>query len=218
LKLDRILIIEDEEPIRELIKLNLQLAGYETIEAEDGEEGLKHIKNEDVNLIVLDIMLPKLDGYKLLPYITERDIPVILLTAKDSLKDKVMGLNLGADDYMTKPFEGMELMARVKALLRRTVREVKSRGFDDIEICFDKRKVFKAGEEIELTLKEFELLNIFVGNKGIALSRERLLELVWDYEYEGNTRTVDMHVQRLRTKLGTDKIATVYKLGYRLED
>jgi two-component system, OmpR family, alkaline phosphatase synthesis response regulator PhoP len=215
--MERILIIEDEEPIRELLKLNLQMVGYKTIEAEDGEEGLKLIKEGQLDLIVLDIMLPKIDGYKLLPYILERNIPVILLTAKSSLKDKVMGLNLGADDYMTKPFEGMELIARVKALLRRAVKEEKVKGFENIELCLEQRKVFKAGEEVELTPKEFELLNILVDNKGIALSREKLLELVWDYDYEGNTRTVDMHIQRLRMKLKTDKIATVYKMGYRLE-
>jgi two-component system, OmpR family, alkaline phosphatase synthesis response regulator PhoP len=215
--MDRILIVEDEEPIRELIKLNLQIAGYETIEAEDGEEGLQLIKEREIDLIVLDIMLPKIDGYKLLPYILERNIPVILLTARNSLKDKVMGLNLGADDYMIKPFEGMELIARVKALLRRVVKEEKVKGFEDIELCLEQRKVFKSGTELELTPKEFELLNILVDNKGIALSREKLLELVWDYDYEGNTRTVDMHIQRLRMKLKTDKIATVYKMGYRLE-
>jgi DNA-binding response OmpR family regulator len=215
--MDRILIVEDEEPIRELIKLNLQTAGYETIEAEDGEEGLQLIKEREIDLIVLDIMLPKIDGYKLLPYILERNIPVILLTARNSLKDKVMGLNLGADDYMIKPFEGMELIARVKALLRRAAKEEKVKGFEDIELCLEQRKVFKAGTELELTPKEFELLNILVDNKGIALSREKLLELVWDYDYEGNTRTVDMHIQRLRMKLKTDKIATVYKMGYRLE-
>jgi two-component system, OmpR family, alkaline phosphatase synthesis response regulator PhoP len=213
----RILIVEDEEPIRELIKLNLQIAGYETIEAEDGEEGHKLIIEGELDLIVLDIMLPKIDGYKLLPYILERDIPVILLTARNSLKDKVMGLNLGADDYMTKPFEGMELIARVKALLRRAVKEETVKGFEDIELFLQQRKVFKAGTELELTPKEFELLNILVDNKGIALSREKLLELVWDYDYEGNTRTVDMHIQRLRMKLKTDRIATVYKMGYRLE-
>jgi DNA-binding response OmpR family regulator len=215
--MEKILIVEDEEPIRELIKLNLNIAGFETIEAEDGEEGLRYIKEEPIDLIVLDIMLPKIDGYKLLPYILERDIPVILLTAKNSLKDKVTGLNLGADDYITKPFEGMELIARVKSLLRRTVKEEKTKGFEDIVLHIDQRKVFKAGMEVELTPKEFELLNILVDNKDIALSREKLLELVWDYDFEGNTRTVDMHVQRLRNKLKTDKIATVYKMGYRLE-
>ena len=215
--MERILIVEDEEPIRELIKLNLEMVGYDTIEAEDGEAGLKLIKEGEMDLIILDIMLPKVDGYKLLPYIIERDIPVILLTAMNSLKDKVMGLNLGADDYLTKPFEGMELIARVKALLRRSTKEDKNKGFEDIELCLQQRKVFKSGAEVELTPKEFELLNILVDNKGIALSREKLLELVWDYNYEGNTRTVDMHIQRLRTKLNTDKISTVYKIGYRLE-
>lgn len=214
----KILIIEDEEPIRELIKLNFELSGFETLEAEDGEEGLKLIKSEDISLVILDIMLPKIDGYKLLPFVAERDIPVIMLTAKDSLKDKVVGLNLGADDYITKPFEGMELIARAISLLRRASKDKNSKCFEDIEMFFDRRKVFKAGEEVELTLKEFELLKVLIENKGLALSREKLLDLVWNYDYEGNTRTVDMHIQRLRTKLKTDKIATVYKLGYRLEE
>lgn len=216
--MEKILIIEDEEPILELVKLNLEMVGYETCRAEDGLKGLDIIKTEQIDLIILDIMLPKMNGYELLPYILERGIPVILLTAKNSLKDKVVGLNLGADDYITKPFESVELIARVKALLRRSGKEEMIKGFDDIQVDYDKRLVFKAGNEIELTMKEFELLKLFIDNRGIALSREKILELVWDYNFEGNTRTIDMHVQRLRNKLGTDKIRTVYKMGYRLED
>ena len=221
-----ILVIEDEEPIRELIKLNLQMAGYTTEEAKDGIEGLNFIKNHPVDLVLLDVMLPKMDGYELLPHLTEAEIPVILLTAKDRLQDKVKGFNLGADDYITKPFESMELLARVKAVLRRSE---KSKGltpdknetklvFQNITLLLDEHRVLCAGEEVELTFKEFELLRLLVENKGIVLSRERLLEQVWGYEYEGNTRTVDNHIQRLRNKQNTEHIKTVYKVGYRLEE
>lgn len=212
-----ILIVEDEEPIRELVKLHLIMAGYETYEAEDGETALKFIREKELDLILLDVMLPKLNGYELLPHISSKNIPVILLTAKDSMKDKVIGLNLGADDYITKPFEGIELLARINALLRRCNKAINIKGFDDIEIQFEQRKVFKKNIELDLTPKEFDLLNFLVDNRGIAVSREKLLEILWDYDFEGNTRTVDMHVQRLRTKLNTTKITTVYKVGYRLE-
>ncbi|MCC5909052.1 MAG: response regulator transcription factor [Clostridiaceae bacterium] len=213
-----VLIIEDEEPIRELIKLNLDMAGYEILEACDGEEGLEYINNEKIDLVLLDIMLPKQDGYELLPKILKKNIPTIMLTAKDKLKDKVKGLDMGADDYVTKPFEAMELLARIKSVLRRAATEKTKVLFDDLEICLEQWKVLKDGKEVDLTYKEFDLLRLLVQNKGNAMSRERLLELVWDYEFEGNTRTVDMHIQRLRNKLGTDKIKTIYKVGYRLED
>jgi len=213
----RILIIEDEQPISDLIKMNLNMVGYDTIEAADGEEGLKCIKNEDIDLVMLDLMLPKISGYNLLPKILGRKIPVIVLTAKDSLKDKVLGLNMGADDYMVKPFEGTELIARVKAVLRRVGKADNIKTFDDIQVYVERRKVYKAGNEIELTFKEFDLLVMLLENRGIALSREKLLELVWGYDYAGDTRTVDIHIQKLRSKLMTDKIETVYKLGYRLE-
>lgn len=213
-----ILIIEDEEAISELIKLNLSIVGYNAVQAYDGEEALKYLEKQCFDLILLDIMLPRKDGYEILPFIVKRNIPVILITAKDGLKDRVKGLNMGADDYITKPFEGIELLARVNAVLRRTGKQSKTMTFDDIEILVDQRKVLKGGKEINLTLKEFDLLYILLQNKGIALSREKLLELVWDYDFEGNTRTVDIHVQRLRTKLGTDRIKTVYKVGYRFEN
>lgn len=197
--------------------MNLNMVGYDTIEAADGEEGLKCIKNEDIDLVMLDLMLPKISGYNLLPKILGRKIPVIVLTAKDSLKDKVLGLNMGADDYMVKPFEGTELIARVKAVLRRVGKADNIKTFDDIQVYVERRKVYKAGNEIELTFKEFDLLVMLLENRGIALSREKLLELVWGYDYAGDTRTVDIHIQKLRSKLMTDKIETVYKLGYRLE-
>lgn len=216
--MEKILIIEDEEPIRELIKLNLSMIGYETYEAEDGSEGLNFIKGNIVDLIILDIMMPKMDGYELLPHIIKREIPVILLTAKDSIRDKVKGLNLGADDYITKPFEGIELIARVKAILRRAGKSNDIKKVGNIEIHTKERMTFVNERKIELTHKEFEVLSLLADNKGIAMSRNKLLELVWGYDFEGNTRTVDMHIQRLRNKLKTDNIKTVFKIGYRLEE
>jgi DNA-binding response OmpR family regulator len=217
--MEKILLIEDEEPISELIKINLSMVGYDIYQAFDGAAGLQFIKNNEFDLVILDIMLPEIDGYSLLPDIIKRDIPVIIVTARDNLKDKVKGFNLGADDYITKPFEGIELIARVKAVLKRSGKTkcINETGFDDIRIIYDQRKVYKESCEIELTMKEYELLKILIENKGIVLSREKLLELVWEYNYEGNTRTVDMHIQRLRNKLHTERIKTVYKIGYRLE-
>lgn len=226
MKVYRILVIEDEDSIRELVKLNLQLADFDVIEASDGLEGFNKVVQEKPDLVLLDLMLPKMDGYELLPKITERQIPVIVLTAMNGLKDKMKGFNLGTDDYITKPFESMELLARIRAVLRRSQQsaqqqekdELETLCYSDIELHLDQHRVFHQGQEIELTLKEFELLRLLVEYKGKVLSREKLLEQVWDYGYEGNTRTVDMHIQRLRTKLQTDKISTVYKVGYRLED
>jgi len=217
INMEKILLVEDEEPILELIKMNLSMVGYETLEAMDGEKALNIIKKENIDLIILDIMLPKIDGYELLPHILKRNIPVILLTARDNIVDKVKGLNLGADDYLTKPFDGMELIARIKALLRRSGKGSDIKTFDGIEIHIQERRVFKNSKELELTPKEFELLIVFLEHKGIALTREKLLELVWDYNFEGNTRTVDMHIKRLRNKLDTERLKTVFKIGYRLE-
>ncbi len=215
--MEKILVVEDEEPISDLIELNLSMAGYEITQAFDGEEGLRYINNENFDLILLDILLPKIDGYELMKHAVSKKTPVIFLTAKTSLKDKVFGLNSGADDYITKPFEGSELVARVKSVLRRAGKEEKLKTIGDIQIFYDSRKVFESGEEIELTAKEYELLEYLVENAGIALSREKLLEKVWDYDFSGNTRTVDMHIQRLRSKLDSIRIDTVYKMGYRLE-
>lgn len=221
--MDKILIIEDDNAISDLIKLNLEMAEYNTIQAIDGEEGISLIEEEKPDLIILDLMIPKPDGYELMPKIVERNIPVIILTAKDSLVERVYGLNLGADDYITKPFEAVELIARIKAVLRRhrkinNSKEADVALNDDIQILYESRKVYKGNDEIDLTLKEFELLSILVENKDIALTRQVLLDKVWGYEFEGNTRTVDMHIQKLRRKLQTNKIKTVHKYGYRFED
>ena len=219
----RITVVEDETAIRELIRLNLELAGYEVQEARDGLEGLNLIRNGSTDLVLLDIMMPKMDGYTLLEELKKNNIAVICLTAKDSVRDKVKGLELGADDYMTKPFDSMELLARVKAVLRRTGVDkasdvAKAVSYRDIVLEPDQHRVSKNGQEVPLTLKEFELLAYLIDHKGNVLTREQLLSQIWGYDYEGNTRTVDMHVQRLRTKLALDTIKTVYKVGYRLEE
>ncbi|HEQ70850.1 MAG TPA: response regulator transcription factor [Spirochaetia bacterium] len=212
-----ILIVEDEKAISDLIKLNLDVAGYHSVQAFSGQEAITALGQQTFDLVLLDIMLPGLSGLDILPKITKRKIPVILVTARDSLKDKVTGLESGADDYITKPFEGTELVARVKALLRRRGKEEESTSFADIRIEYDSRRVFKNEAELELTLKEFELLKCFIDRRNIAVSREELLETVWGYDFPGNTRTVDIHVQKLRAKLGTHRIKTVYKMGYRME-
>lgn len=213
----KILIIEDEEPISDLLKMNLNFAGYETYQSFDGEIGLESVNKNDVDLVILDIMLPKIDGYELLPKIIKKGIPVILLTAKDDLKNRVRGLNMGADDYIVKPFETLELLARVNTVLRRTSKKQSTFEFDNIILDIDKKTVSKDGNEIIVTFKEFELLKTLIENKGIVMSREKLLQIVWGYDFEGDTRTVDMHIQKLRKKLSTDKIKTLFKSGYRLD-
>lgn len=211
-----ILIVEDEKPINELVKRNLQLVGHQCTPVYDGIAALSALENETYDLIILDIMLPGLDGFEVIRHV--KQTPVIFLTAKDNLADRIKGFSLGADDYLSKPFEMLELLARVEAVLRRTKKS--NRTFEDgeIKIDFNSRQIYRNGQLIECTPKEYRLLEVLVQNLNIALSRERLLELVWGYDFEGDTRTVDVHIQKLRKKLGWEnKIKTVYKLGYRLE-
>lgn len=211
-----ILIVEDELPINELIKRNMNLVGHKCVSAFDGKQALAFVEEYSFDLILLDVMLPELDGFDVFDRI--HGIPTIFLTAKNSLSDRVKGLNMGADDYLTKPFEMLELLARVDAVLRRTRKESEIYKIDNLIIQFDSRQIFINEEAIECTPKEYELLEVLVRNRNIALSREKLLELAWGYDYEGDTRTVDVHIQKLRKKLGLDnRIKTVYKLGYRLE-
>ena len=215
----KILIVEDDVAISDLIKMNLDMYGFTSLQAKDGQEGL-NLLSSNPDLVVLDVMLPKISGYELLPEIKKLNIPVIMLTAQSSLKSKINGFNLGADDYMTKPFENLELISRINAVLRRNVPIQlidQDFQFEDTKVLIDSRKVIKSGVEIELTLKEFDLLHYFILNKGIALSRETLLDKIWSYDFLGNTRTVDMHVQKLRYKLDTKLIETVYKFGYRFD-
>lgn len=214
----KILIVDDEEKIRELIRMNLELAGYKCDEAEDGEMALEKLNKFSPDLALLDIMLPKKNGYEIAQSFIKQNVPIIFLTAKDSVTDKVRGLKLGADDYIVKPFESMELLARIEVVLRRTGKFSDVFEYRNIKVDFAKREVFKNNEKIEMTAQEFELLKVLIQNKNLALSREKLLESAWGYDYYGDTRTVDMHIQRLRKKLSWDDIiVTVYKYGYRLE-
>ncbi len=212
----RILIVEDEKAINDLIKRNLTLVGHECEQVYNGLDAIELVSSRPFDLVILDIMLPGASGYEVIGEI--RDTPVIFLTAKAKLEDRLTGLRLGADDYIVKPFEMLELIERVNAVLRRTMAEQTVFEFDDISVDLVGKRVTKAGEEVALTPKEFELLAAFIAHRNIALSREKLLYLVWTYDYDGNDRTVDTHVRRLRQKLGLeDRLKTVYKLGYRLE-
>jgi two-component system, OmpR family, alkaline phosphatase synthesis response regulator PhoP len=214
--LAEILIVEDELAINELVRRNLQLVGHICTSVYDGSAAVAELAGRSYDLVILDIMLPEVDGFEVLTQM--QDTPTILLTARSSLTDRVKGLSLGADDYLTKPFEMLELSARVEAILRRTQKNKRSFEAEAVRIEFDSRQVFYKEQPVECTPKEYELLEVLVNNRNIALSRERLLELVWGYDYEGDNRTIDVHIQKLRKKLGWENvIKTVYKLGYRLE-
>lgn len=214
-----ILIVEDELPISNLIKLNLNMGKYASKQAYNGEEALNLIEKENFDLILLDIMLPKIDGFTLLQKIKPKGIPIIFLTAKSYVTDKVYGLRAGADDYITKPFEGIELLARIDNVLRHYHKKADYIVFEDIEIHLEEMKVKKAGKIIELTVKEFELAVYFIKNKNIVLTRERLVQEVWGYDFVGDSRTIDNYIQKLRKKLGwKDKIKTIFRLGYRLDE
>lgn len=209
-------MVEDEEPIAELIRLSLKNAGYQCEVCYDGEEGADQIQREHFDLCLLDIMLPKVDGYELLDYAKCMELPVIFLTAKGKTEDKVKGLRAGADDYVTKPFDVMELLARVESVLRRYGKTETSMDVLDLHIDTVSRSVTKNGVPLRLTYKEFDLLLLFVRNPGVALYREVIYEQVWESSYMGDSRTVDLHVQRLRKKAGLERqIQAVYKVGYR---
>ena len=218
--MNKILIVEDEISISDLIKIELETKGYRLDVASDGEEASNYIEKNKYDLILLDIMIPKIDGYELLEYIKQiSDTPVIFITAKSKLDDKIKGLNLGADDYITKPFEIRELSARIEAVLRRYKKISEIENLGNISINLVSRIVKKDGKEINLTPKEFDLLVLLVQNKNFALYRETIFEKVWGEDLEFETRTLDLHIQRLRKKLDLkDKIKTVYKIGYMLEE
>lgn len=214
----KILIAEDEEPIANLIRVNLKKAGYECICAYDGEEAANLMEEGHYDLLLLDIMLPKISGYELMEYAKTLSLPVIFITAMGTTNHKVTGLKMGAEDYITKPFEIVELLARVEAVLRRYHKIGKIIKVLDVEIDLSSRIVLQNGQQVLLTLKEYELLLFFIRNPNIALYREVIYEQVWEKEYTGDSRTVDLHVQRLKKKLGWEgHICAIYKIGYRLE-
>jgi DNA-binding response OmpR family regulator len=215
----RILIVEDDVNISKIIKMNLNLVHYETLEVYDGFAALELVKKEKFDLILLDVMIPGMDGFMLMERIRTFGTPVIFLTAKNSVFDKVNGLKLGAEDYMVKPFEAIELLARIETVLRRYGKQENVLEFREVKLLVDKREVTLNGEPVELTPKEYELLLVLMKNKNIALTREQFLDSVWGADYYGETRTVDMHIKSLRKKLHLqDYIKTIYKIGYRLED
>ena len=213
----KILIVEDEKMINELILRSLQAVGHSCVQAYDGAEALERLEGGGFDLVILDIMLPKLSGFEVMAQI--KDTPVIFLTAMGSVMDKVRGLGLGAEDYIVKPFEMLELIARVDVVLRRSNTQSRQFRLDGVTVDFDTMTVTRGQKNVALTPQEFQLLETLIRNRNIALSREKLLNLAWDMDYYGDERTVDVHVQKLRKKLGwNDRIKTVYKVGYRLED
>ena len=212
-----ILVAEDEIPINDLICKNLKLLGYKTAQAFDGPEALGLAEKENFDLVLLDVMLPGMSGFQIKTKLP-KNLPVIFVTAKTSVSDQLTGLNLGAEDYITKPFDTLVLIARVENVLRRTKKNDAVFTIKDCVIDLSMRTVYKNGERVDLALQEYNLLEALVLNRNFALSREKLLQLAWGYDYSGDTRTVDVHIQRLRKKLGLYReIATVYKYGYRLE-
>lgn len=215
----RILIIEDEFLIANLIKDSLTNLGYECKCLHDGEAAATELEEASYDLILLDVMLPKIDGFELITYINQYQIPVIFITAKADVRDRVKGLRLGAEDYIVKPFDVEELVARVEVVLRRYNKASDIVVVNDLRIDTASRNVWKGDQQVELTYKEFELLLLLIRNKNIALYRETIYERIWKDPYVLDSRTVDLHVQRLRKKLGLEKqIETVFKIGYRFVD
>ncbi|MEG0902363.1 MAG: response regulator transcription factor [Clostridia bacterium] len=209
----RILFADDEPSIRNMLAEHLFLAGHECLLAEDAAQARELLKTHRVDVALLDVMLPGEDGFSLANSLVKRGIPVLFLTAKTAVADRVKGLRLGADDYILKPFEPAELLARVDAILRRTAKDL----YQDERLTLDlaARTVVLAGKAVVLTALEFDLLALLTRNASRAMSREALLAQAWGWDYAGETRTVDVHVQRLRGKIGADAIETVYKYGYR---
>lgn len=213
-----ILVVEDDENIAHMIEAALVIGGYTSKLCGDGQSAVNEIASGQYDLVLLDIMLPKMDGFQVFENRGDTTAPVIFLTAMGDVSNKVKGLRMGAEDYIVKPFEAVELLARVEVALRRTQRETAALVYQNIIIETDKHEVTLNGEPIILTPKEFDLLAFFVNNIDIALTRERLLSAVWGYDFSGESRTVDTHVQQLRKKLKLhDLLVTIPRLGYRLE-
>ena len=213
----KILIVEDDKAINTLIRKNLELVGHQCVSVFDGSVVNKTVEAEAFDLILLDIMLPGADGFKVIEGLMA-EIPVIFLTARDATRDKVRGFDLGAYDYLVKPFDMLELQARVEAVLRRTKEEDDTFKLGDVEVDMNGRLVWFKGSIVDFTPQEFRLIEALIKNRNVALSRERLLDIAWDYDYLGDTRTIDVHIHTIRKKLEwEDVVKTVYKLGYRLE-
>lgn len=214
-----LLIVDDEKLIRDVIKTYAETENYQTLEAENGLEALDIVKNKDIDLIVLDIMMPKMDGMTFLEEVKKiKNIPVIILSARNEEYDKLRGFDLEADDYLTKPFSPKELLARIKAILKRSGKEQKDTfEYKDLKINYPAHCVFIDEQEIKLTLKEYELLCYFVDNQNIALSRNQILNKIWGYDFYGDDRTIDTHIKMLRNNLGKYRnlIKTVRGVGYK---
>ncbi|OTN77511.1 hypothetical protein A5886_002611 [Enterococcus sp. 8G7_MSG3316] len=215
-----ILIVEDNKAINNLLVKSLQKKGYQPIPIFDGESAANYIEQHQVDLILLDIMLPLISGEELIGYFVEYDIPVIFLTAKHTLSDKVRGLNLGAEDYITKPFELEELFARIETVLRRTNKQIRKKiKWHNIHIEDNTRRVFIQNQLVTLTPREYQLFVYLVQNRGIVLARETIYQRVWEDTCESDSRTLDLHIQRIRKKLQlTDMLRTIYGVGYILEE
>ena len=218
----KVLVVDDEERMRKLISDFLKIKGYETVEAGDGEEAIDvFFADKEIALIILDVMMPKMDGWEVLKTVREHSkVPVIMLTARTEETDELKGFEYGADEYISKPFSPQILVARVEAILRRPgVNQDEVVRVGGIEVDKSAHSVKIDGKEIELSFKEYELLLYFIENKGIALSREKILNNVWNYDYFGDARTIDTHVKKLRAKMGTkgDYIKTVWGMGYKFE-
>lgn len=212
----RILIVEDDKSINELMVRCLTMTGHECLAAFSGSEALYVVKRESPDLILLDINLPDMDGYDVMELV--RGIPVIYVTARNDIKDRIKGLNGGAEDYIIKPFDFQELAARVHVVLRRFGKEDNTFSFGKVKVDLRNFKVYKQEEEISVTKQEFELLKVLIINRNVTLTREQLLNAAWGWDYDGDERTVDVHIQRLRKKLQCEEyIKTIYKIGYRLE-
>lgn len=214
----RILIVEDEENIAKMIAATLAMGGYQSMVCDNGPDAVEQLNSGEFDLALLDIMLPGMDGFAVLEQVRSRTTPVIFLTAMQDVSDKVKGLRLGAEDYIVKPFEAVELLARVEVVLRRSNKGKKELVYEEISVNLDAHTVKKGEQLVSLTPKEFDVLVFFLQNRDIAITRERLLSSIWGYEFEGESRTVDIHVQQVRRKAGLqNRLITIPKLGYRLE-
>ena len=214
----KILIVEDDVNIAKMLEVTLSIGGYESERCDNGKKAVDLVTSQSYDLVLLDVMLPDMDGFKVIEYIDKEETAVIFLTALQDVMDKVQGLKLGAEDYIVKPFETVELLARIEVVLRRKHKSNNTIHYGDITMNIDEHTVKKGDDYVSLTPKEFDILAFFLQNQDIALTRERLLATVWGYEFMGETRTVDIHVQQIRKKMGLhNKLVTIPKLGYRLE-